>query len=395
MKLKRDIFILFLISVGVLNLNGNPRLKSLHAQMDLNENHLVSAKEFLDFWQQRFKARDRDGEQCQSDKIYGTKVMQQVDANRDGPVSAAEDQALRRIHFKSLDKNADGNVSVAKMLGLDEASPAKADFEANRQAVSGLAELRTVPKMQSANRYASSRELRAIYFDGLDYMGKKTKFFAWLGLPEQSKGTVPGIVLVHGGGGTAFKRWVERWTDRGYAAISIAVEDAKSAIRFLHKNMMRLKIDPNCTVAAGGSAGGHLAAVTAMITSPETNDTSYDTALSCIPNVVILCNPYLKYTPELSPPNFIGAGLPPVITFLGESDPAITVKSLLDFHKSYRRAGKVSEYFVGKEGKHGFCNGRNPRNSYFYWSLELQDAFLVKHGLLTEKPQVNSLIFNS
>ncbi|MGB2351709.1 MAG: InlB B-repeat-containing protein, partial [Akkermansiaceae bacterium] len=35
---------------------------------------------------------------------------------------------------------------------------------------------------------------------------------------------VPGVVLVHGGGGTAYSQWVQLWTDRGYAAISIAVE---------------------------------------------------------------------------------------------------------------------------------------------------------------------------
>ena len=30
--------------------------------------------------------------------------------------------------------------------------------------------------------------------------------------------------LVHGGGGSAFKNWVQEWNARGYAAISIAVE---------------------------------------------------------------------------------------------------------------------------------------------------------------------------
>jgi hypothetical protein len=64
------------------------------------------------------------------------------------------------------------------------------------------------------------------------------------------------------------------------------------------------------------------------------------------------------------------------------------VESLLEFHQSYRQAGNASEYYVGKNGKHGFCNGRNPRNPFFYWSLELEDAFLVKHGLLSGKPQV-------
>lgn len=32
------------------------------------------------------------------------------------------------------------------------------------------------------------------------------------------------MVLVHGGGGTAFKEWVKKWNEQGFAAISIAVE---------------------------------------------------------------------------------------------------------------------------------------------------------------------------
>ena len=31
-------------------------------------------------------------------------------------------------------------------------------------------------------------------------------------------------MLVHGGVGTAFKEWVTKWNDQGFAAISIAVE---------------------------------------------------------------------------------------------------------------------------------------------------------------------------
>lgn len=32
---------------------------------------------------------------------------------------------------------------------------------------------------------------------------------------------VPGMVLVHGGGGTAFEDWVQLWVQRGYAAIAM------------------------------------------------------------------------------------------------------------------------------------------------------------------------------
>jgi dienelactone hydrolase len=58
--------------------------------------------------------------------------------------------------------------------------------------------------------------------------------FAWVGLPANRSGKVPGMVLVHGGGGTAFKEWVKKWNDRGFAAISIAVEgqtDHRTAIK--------------------------------------------------------------------------------------------------------------------------------------------------------------------
>ncbi len=63
----------------------------------------------------------------------------------------------------------------------------------------------------------------AIFFDGPPFKGKPTRVFAWYGLPE---GTAPGgkwpaMILVHGGGGTAFAEWVRLWTARGYAAIAM------------------------------------------------------------------------------------------------------------------------------------------------------------------------------
>jgi cephalosporin-C deacetylase-like acetyl esterase len=62
----------------------------------------------------------------------------------------------------------------------------------------------------------------AIYYDGPAYQGKPTKVFAWYGLPKLAAGEkAPAMVLVHGGGGTAFAEWVRLWTSRGYAAIAM------------------------------------------------------------------------------------------------------------------------------------------------------------------------------
>jgi dienelactone hydrolase len=64
--------------------------------------------------------------------------------------------------------------------------------------------------------------VRAITYEGLPYRGESTRVFAWLGLPEVEAGTqVPAMVLVHGGGGTAFEEWVRLWVSRGYAAIAM------------------------------------------------------------------------------------------------------------------------------------------------------------------------------
>jgi len=98
------------------------------------------------------------------------------------------------------------------------------DFAAQREKILALADLTAPPAVQDAEGFAAQGDVRAIFYDALPWKGKPTKVFAWLGLPEKRAGKVPAVVLVHGGGGTAFKEWVKKWNDRGFAAISIAVE---------------------------------------------------------------------------------------------------------------------------------------------------------------------------
>jgi hypothetical protein len=64
--------------------------------------------------------------------------------------------------------------------------------------------------------------VHAVCFEGLPWRGNPTRVFAYYGVPANATAAnpVPGIVLVHGAGGTAFARWVKTWTDRGYAAIA-------------------------------------------------------------------------------------------------------------------------------------------------------------------------------
>jgi dienelactone hydrolase len=81
--------------------------------------------------------------------------------------------------------------------------------------------LTAAPKWTVLER-PKSDGLKAITFQGLPFRGKPTRVFAWLGVPKVKPGEkAPAMVLVHGGGGTAFDEWVRLWVDRGYAAIAM------------------------------------------------------------------------------------------------------------------------------------------------------------------------------
>jgi dienelactone hydrolase len=114
---------------------------------------------------------------------------------------------------------------AALLLLASQAAPRAADnVSMLREQVRALGKLTKPPAMQPSEGFPSQGGLKAVYFDALPWKGKPTRVFAWLGIPEEHSGKVPGIVLVHGGGGTAFKEWVRQWNEHGFAAISIAVE---------------------------------------------------------------------------------------------------------------------------------------------------------------------------
>ena len=68
--------------------------------------------------------------------------------------------------------------------------------------------------------------VRSLMYAGEAYGGKPTRVFAWYATPAALDGEAPekrfpAVVLVHGGGGTAFREWAELWAKRGYAAIAM------------------------------------------------------------------------------------------------------------------------------------------------------------------------------
>jgi cephalosporin-C deacetylase-like acetyl esterase len=96
-------------------------------------------------------------------------------------------------------------------MGADVVAEVRWDLEA----------LSVVPRVfEEPNR--SVEDVEAIFYEGLPWKGHPTRVFAYYGVPEVAVGQkVPAMVLVHGGGGSAFIPWVRLWVGRGYAAISM------------------------------------------------------------------------------------------------------------------------------------------------------------------------------
>ena len=84
-----------------------------------------------------------------------------------------------------------------------------------------IAALKKAPKFEWIRQEG---DVQALLYAGEKYRGKPTRVFAFYASPrtlgQAVKGKVPGIVLVHGGGGTAFANWAQLWAKRGYAAIA-------------------------------------------------------------------------------------------------------------------------------------------------------------------------------
>jgi len=62
--------------------------------------------------------------------------------------------------------------------------------------------------------------VRPVHYSGEPFLGKPTRIFAWYAQPSGT-GPFPGVVLVHGGGGKAFRDWALHWANRGYAALAM------------------------------------------------------------------------------------------------------------------------------------------------------------------------------
>lgn len=171
-----------------------------------------------------------------------------------------------------------------------------------------------------------------------------------------------------------------------------SVKDAKSAMRYLKINGEQLGIDTARIVAAGGSAGGHLAACTAIFENfnEETDDLNFST----IPMALVLFNPVVDTGKrgygqeklegrefELSPVHHIGIGVPPTLIMHGKADTTVPFENVVRFKQVMKQQGNKCILVGYKNQKHGFFNYKNSPK-YFKKTMQKTESFLEDNGLL-------------
>ena len=181
-----------------------------------------------------------------------------------------------------------------------------------------------------------------------------------------------------------------RVKSRHQVAPDACVEDAKSAVRWLRKNAADLGIDPDRIVAAGGSAGGHLAACTGTV--PGFDAAGEDVSISSKPNAMVLFNPVLHADPlvqrmpdaelakKITPNLRLEKGLPPALILFGTMDPLMVGAN--DYIAKAKELGGVAELYTADGQAHGFFN----KPPWQERTLYRADEFLAGLGYLQGKP---------
>jgi len=229
------------------------------------------------------------------------------------------------------------------------------------------------------------------------------------------------IVFFHGGGWaygmpSEFFSTCERYADLGIVTFSVdyrlsiengvtpsktispieAVMDAKSAMRWVRENARKFHIDQNKIVAAGQSAGGHLALCTAMI--DEYNEKSDDLSISSRPNAILLFSACVNAVEgwcdrlladrrskiwSISPAHNIKAGLPPMVEFHGTDDEQVPKWTVQFFESAMEKQGNYFEQHMYEGRKHYLGDGNQKYSRYYDDEiLKITDDFLRKYNLL-------------
>lgn len=249
-------------------------------------------------------------------------------------------------------------------------------------------------------------------------------------LPKNRTNPTPTLILFHGGG------WVDGQKERnvlyllpylsmGWSAVNVeyrtghqspapaAVEDTRCALRWITNHARQYSLDSSKFVLTGTSAGGHLSLITGMLPANSVFDRQctvegserWNTATAPEMKVAAIVNwfgigdvadllegPNAKnyarewfgsmsnaeqLAKQLSPVNYVRAGLPPIITIHGENDDVAPYSHSVRLHLMLDKAGVPNRLVTIKGRKHGGFNSQEMLDAY----AAIRE-FLRKQGLL-------------
>ena len=231
--------------------------------------------------------------------------------------------------------------------------------------------------------------------------------------PQPPQGTqppppTPVVVIIHGGGwiaGTkeALALQVVPYLQMGFAAVNVeyrlaksspapaAVEDCRCALHWVFTNAKKYNFDPTRVVVTGGSAGGHLALTTGMLTpkdgfdkqcwSGTENVWSQNPGTDADPRVAAIVDWFGiadvldethganakgyaviwignqpnadEIAKRVSPINYVNKNNPPIITIHGDKDPLVPYEQSVKLHKALDAAGVPHQLVTIPGGSHG------------------------------------------
>ncbi|GAB5405263.1 MAG: alpha/beta hydrolase [Aureliella sp.] len=222
-------------------------------------------------------------------------------------------------------------------------------------------------------------------------------------LPESGKSTGTAILIAPGGGhkklclgheGDSLAEWFAK---RGIAAFVLryrlcrepgsdytleghAMDDTRRAIRMVRSNAKAWKIDPDRIGIVGFSAGGELAAYSAM--HPQEGDRDNADPIERVssrPNFQGLIYPGKSGTFTVEP------GMPPAFVAFGFHDRDDIAFGMAEIYLKYKKANVPCEMHVYSNAGHGFGFRPDSTSAAGEWPKRMLE-WLVDSKLLSPKP---------
>jgi acetyl esterase/lipase len=247
-------------------------------------------------------------------------------------------------------------------------------------------------------------------------------------IPEAGKATGAGVLLMPGGGyqsltvpgeGPAPARFflshnvaafVLRYRHGPRYHYPTTLQDAQRALRIIRARAQEFRVDPARIGVFGGSAGGHLAALTATMYDskllPEAPYVADATdGMGAKPAFALLLYPVIDLSDDtvthrgsrtnltqdnpalydlLSPQKHVTRDTPPAFIVHGTNDRLVPVKNSLLFYEAYLKAGVSVEMHILENGPHGFGMGTNLNDETVKEWPDQALRFMIRHKWIPE-----------